>query len=315
MKHLPARCLFAALSSFAAWLPAQIHASVALAGDYQVAVTLTGSTTVASQPAGFAPTTVTLQTGQQPNAAAGFGWNVLDQGPFGLSFTAFLNLALLVPNASAQKPVSDLVLTLTAPGATPVRVQPTRQQNLTGAGQLPQWDVDLGDDGVPDYTAAMPTLAPVSLVLGPQPTRIRLHNAASLQQTGVVQFLLRLDVVPDNGVAVTGITSGCSQSEMYLGSALAGTGGDVAWMGLLAEEPQWAVLGLSTAWLPLPLTLSAAPNCVLAVSPDVVFPIFPFSYTAMPIPAALRPVTLWTQNVTLQANGFAVGGLAQIDAQ
>ena len=84
----------------------------------------------------------------------------------------------------------------------------------------------------------------------------------------------------------------------------------------------FAALSSFAAWwpaqfhasVPLPPTLSASPNCVLGVSPDAVFPIVPFGCTALPIPASLRSVTVRTQNVTLQANGFAVWGVRRIDA-
>lgn len=297
---------------------AQVTVTVSPATSYAISTTIQGTTSTVQQGPG-ATQHVSRVVGVQAVAAAGFGW---DTGPYagllelGTEFTTFLNLSVLAPNCSADKPVSDLLVRLSAPLPTPVRIQLERVVNLVGAGQLTQFDVDFGDDGTIEMTSTS-VLAPVALMLGPTPVDVRVRSAATLPQQGVVQLWTRWSILPDNGVTVQASQSPCEAIDMWVAPMLAGTGGDVAWLGLYSSVlPQFAVVGLQP--LPTPLQLPLPPigggPCFLDASPDLVFPLGQ-ALIPLTIPAAVRPFSFTTQCVSLYGGGLVNGWLQTVDAQ
>lgn len=310
-----------AIAVFVGAVPAlaQVTVTASPATSYAISTTIQGTTSTVQQGPG-ATQHVSRVVGVQAVAAAGFGW---DAGPYaglpelGTEFTTFLNLSVLAPNCSADKPVSDLLVRLSAPQPTPVSVRLERAVNLVGTGQLSQFDVDFGDDGTIEMTSTS-VLAPVTLMLGPTPIEVRVRSAATLPQQGVVQLWTRWIILPDGGITVGASQATCDPMiDMWVAPMLAGTGGDVGWLGLYSSVlPQFAVVGLQP--LPTPLQLPLPPigggPCFLRATPDLVVPLGQ-ALIPLTIPASLRPFSFTTQCVSLYGGGLLTGWLQTVDAQ
>lgn len=170
-------------------LTGQITIQVTTATPYGMSTTLQGTTTTVQEPTGVAPAHVSRTVGVQGVTAAGFGWDVfplLTGAETGVEFTTFLNLSVLSPAGSATKPTSDLLVTLSAAAPTRVRIEVERVVVLAGAGQLPQFDYDFGNDGIVEFTSGSP-LGSLPFSIGPLGLVVRLQTAATLLQQGTVQ--------------------------------------------------------------------------------------------------------------------------------
>ena len=309
------------VSLTASSLAAQVPGTVTVANSCSASTTVQGVTSTATEPGGLAPAILSRIVGSQNTAAAGFGWNVsTSPGDPAMQTTisCTVNLSVLVPNASATKPTSDLLVTLYPSFALPVRFEASRFLDLNGTNQQPLWEVDLGDDGSIEYAASMSFLLAQPRIIGPGPYTIRIRTGADLQQIGSVQFAANLRVLPDGGVSVTPTMPACSVPELPVVATFANSGHDLLWLaGYSTFAPKVGVIGfgLQPALLPMPLAL--APTCLLLPSPDVLFLVPPSATTptTLAIPAALRPVQLWTQAVSLEPQGLATTTAYRIDAQ
>lgn len=295
--------LFSSVDTVAAQISVQVTlanpASLAASGPY---------TNFLQVPAGPAPTFSSHLVSVFTGASSSVAWALYPNGIYesGCSFSHGCGVHVPTSGGDASNS-TDLLLTLTAPVPTPVRIEPLRDVVLSGAGQLQQFDVDFGNDGSIEITSAS-VLMPSQVVVGPQGLLVRIQTHASLLQPGDSFCRLQLRVVPDTSVLVTAMPIGCGQSDLFVGPLLAGTGGDVAWLGLNAySSPQIAIVGLQAAPTTLPASISQVPGCVVMPTVDVLFPLPAANSVMFTIPAAVRPFGFWTQAVTITPNGLRTG--------
>lgn len=295
--------LFCPLASVAAQITVQvalpISASLAASGPY------TNSLQV---PAGPASTSASYLMSVYTGASSSVAWALYPNGIYesGCVFSHSCGVQVTASGGDAVNS-THLLLTLTAPVPTPVRIEPLRDVVLSGAGQLPQFDIDFGNDGSIEITSSS-ALMPSHVVVGPQGLLVRIRTSASLLQPGYSFCRMQLRVVPDTSVFVTAMPIGCDQGDLFVGPLLAGTGGDVGWFGLNAySNPQIAIVGLQAAPTTLPVSISQVPGCVVMPTVDVLFPLPAANSVMFTIPAAVRPFGFWTQAVTITPNGLRTG--------
>lgn len=312
------RVLFASLA--VAPLFAQVPVAISLVGDHAMSTTSPVGTSGVSEPAGAAANVVTRGYHVAGHGGGSFQWAAETGFPHPAMQTSIrgsMTLGVFGPNVTTQKPQSDLLVTLTPGVAMQVRIEATRELNLYGTNQQPLWQVDVGNNGIYEYDNGMGQLPILSRTIGPQPYQIRIRTAAILQQQGTMSFSYRLRITPDSGVGVTPAMPGCAALDVPVVPIFPNAGADVLWLGL----PPWpwlplhlGVLGLGLSPVLLPTPLAVAPNCLLLPSPDLTFLVTPQA-TTLAIPAAVRPVQLWAQCVSLEPAGLGTTNGYRIDAQ
>jgi hypothetical protein len=198
--------------------------------------------------------------------------------------------------ASAEQ---DLLVQVSATSAAPVRVNVFPRLELSAGVPAPLLEIDVGNDGLVDWVGAYGTSELGSFVLGPQPLPIRMRlvstlpiapNYVYLQSTAAITLL----VTPDNQLGVFQNVVGCTGigSMEPPAPVFDGRGVDVL------TNPAVFVIGSGTQPVlfgpqsPLPF-LS---GCLLLPTPDVLL-WAPSGHLRLPLPAALRPATLYLQAV------------------
>lgn len=193
----------------------------------------------------------------------------------------------------------DLLVQLSATSAAPVRVNVFPRLELSAGVPAPLLEIDVGNDGLVDWFGSYGTSDLGSFVLGPQPLPIRMRLVSTLPIAPASFYLhstagLTLLVTPDNQLGVVQNVVGCAG----LGSmeppapVFDGRGVDVL------TGPAVFVVGFGTQPVlfgpqsPLPFFS----GCLLLPSPDVLL-WEPSGHLRLPLPAALRPATLYLQAV------------------
>ncbi len=195
----------------------------------------------------------------------------------------------------------ELLFHLAAPVSTPVLVECSRLLGMTPGALAPACSIDIGDDGVVEMTGLTSASISALVVLGPQPLPIRLRSVVTQIGPGEVDLELRLRVVPQNSLVISPVGAGCDGTTALLAApSFVGTG---VRFQTVTQDPVVLVLGLGVqpTVLPAPFPLP----CLLLPSPDLLVLLMPGQDLTLPLPAAVRPVTLWAQGVALTAAALA----------
>ena len=170
--------------------------------------------------------------------------------------------------------------------------------------------VDVGNHGAMVFTGANPvngTTIPVSI--GPQPFEVLVHFAGafvagSSSVATVADDTVVLEVTPDNRLGVLPAALGCTNNSATLRATwdLDGVLFDLDASGSQPPPLAVAVFGLAAAPALLPHASVTLP-CLLLPTPDLVV-VLPPGGLLLPLPPAVRPVTLWAQGVLIDAAGL-----------
>lgn len=314
-----AKIALSVVSSFvlaAASLTGQVFVHVVPVGAVTAGTTVQGVPATVSQAGGGIVDVAAQSVGSPLTAAASFQWFAQSNALWAdldSRFEFSCALAVAVPNASASLPPTELLVELRAPAPTPVWLNVQRLVDLVGTSQLPLWEVDVGDNGSVDYSSLLSTsLAPTSLVVGIAPTYVRVRVGATLAQPGQIDLWFRLLLTPRAGVTRLEAQPGCG-AEMLVLPTFGNGGGDLVWFSGVTTQPlQVGVLGFGLApwFVPSPI----AANCLVMPTVDAVFALSTQQPVLLTIPPAVRPLQLWTQGVTLEANGLSTTTTFRIDA-
>ncbi|HEX6812729.1 MAG TPA: hypothetical protein VF384_13970 [Planctomycetota bacterium] len=189
----------------------------------------------------------------------------------------------------------QILVDLAATSATPVTIELSRVLTAGAGTVVPACSIDVGDDGAIEMTVGTTAVVSISsITLDVQPLRIRMRSHVSQTGQGMVDLELRMRVFPNNSLAISPVGLGCAGAGLLVAvPAFAGTG--VQFTSMLFD-PVVLVLGIDVQPLTAPLFPAA---CPLLPRPDALVPVFAGQPFTLALPAAVRPVTLWAQGVTV----------------
>ncbi len=297
MEPLPILRCFACAAICAA-LPAQtVTTSVSALTPIPCAVTAGGLTTTQILPAGplanFGSSGANAP-GTPVSGQALLGWTAgasATQADFRLTLQTSLNGA-----TTARLGPAEMLVTFTgsSPATMPIRYH--GDLAFSGVVGSTAWiRVDVANDGTIDWQGGQgPLVGTVAdLVAQPLQLRILFDDLRVVAGQGIVQLSLR--VTPDHGIHVIPMATNCGLSHVYSVEPLFDT--TFADVQFRSQYTTWHVLGLEPLpqLLPPALTLTAQP-CFAVPSPDFVVRT---GTLYLPIPAAVRPVVLYSQLVEL----------------
>ena len=247
-------------------------------------------------------------------AIATSAWGVA-LGPYGCDFGWSQTTLVNTPAATAFAEVSpaDVLLSVQASSPVTVRFAVWRELVVTAGAAMPISRIDIDADGSFEFTETSPMYGTTaSFVLGPNPRQIHIRTGVSLNGAGHISANGVFQVVPDNNLQIVQMVSPCGGDKLQVFPTFAGDG-----IAVETHPVPWAfltvvVLGLAVQPVLVP---SPLPACVLMPSPDLLVPLSPSQTFALPLPPAVRPVTVYTQGITLinfsltdltTTNGFRV---------
>lgn len=230
----------------------------------------------------------------------------------------FVELAQLATTAGAGPvgaSMSTGVFVLQISNPTPVAARLDVSRSLVGLSGAASLLVDVGNDGTVELTESSPSpTVGLTVMLGPTPLSVRLQSQLTLNGAGAVDCRLQLLVTPTAGIAVSLVALGCHPfQQQQLAPTFAGNL-RIRTLDLLPwPAPQVVVFGLGLQ--PILLPSSTLLPCLLLPSPDLVLFLPPAQALDLPIPAAVRPVLLWTQGVVLDPTGLQTTNGSYVTAQ
>lgn len=202
------------------------------------------------------------------------------------------------PGAQGRTGPDEFLVTFQGlqPPAIPVRWSIAMTMYDASSGALPMAaSIDLGNDGTFDWQASFVPLAGAiaDLVVQPLVFRVRVDNA----QLSGAHAMLRIEasVVPDRGISLFRIPAACGfpTYSYFAETPFQPSLADVGLINLGPWVTSFHVVGLSAQ--PQLLPMSSA--CLLLPNPDLVLRT---GSLFLAIPAAVRPVNLFTQMVWLE---------------
>lgn len=166
---------------------------------------------------------------------------------------------------------------------------------------IPAMTVDVGDDGMIDYTQAT-VFYEQGFSIGNSPLPIRITMENEVAATGLSWSSLFVTVKPQNNLVIQPAAIGCTGAspDLFCDPTFVGAGVEFVRQPLFSL-PAVVVLGLGVQPMLLPISTPVAP-CLLLPRPDAVITLFANSHTVL-IPPAVRPVTFWGQGVALDQVG------------
>ena len=307
----------------------QFTTSATLLSPLTCSASTGGAPVVKQTPAGLQPPNSTLMafayTAAFESSIAMARWQTESSASkqvFRLDLSALNNSYYAAnPAMSADVGPVDMLLEFDAPPAQ-VPVSYTIRFTPPNPASAPCYgfSVDIDNDGVVDWAPTQGGNYNAVGTMGPQPLSMRLNAALSQAGNGEVGMSVTITVVPDLGIDIQQITSGCAPGwppflspGTYLVTApvLQPNGGDVNFeMPNSAFSVPVHVIGLSSA--PTPLSSFGLPSSSVGIpSPDLlrIQPLLSLS-----IPAAVRPVTLYAQALSLGNLPTLNLGIATSDA-
>ena len=263
--------------------------------------TQTASNSLPAGPLGFAYNTIAsiAQGGSTQMQAMVDGFMIQDDGRVQVTATNFLyGTAIATPvTANASQ---DLLVQLSATSAAPVQITVAPRLELSAGVPAPLLEIDVGNDGQVDWIGMFGAASLGHFLLGTQPLSIRMRLVSSIsvspnnfdQSTAAINLF----VEPDNQVIVTQNVFGCAGPGSMEPPApvFEGRGVDIL------TSPAVVVIGFGTQPLllgpqsPLPFVT----GCLLLPTPDVLS-WQPTGQLRLPLPPALRPLTLHVQAVMI----------------
>lgn len=201
----------------------------------------------------------------------------------------------------------ELLAHLSAPTATAVLLELSRDLSATPGAIVPICSIDLGDDGLSELTSSTNASIAFTVTIGPQPLAIRLRSFVVQVGQGIVDLELKVRIRPAN-MQIQPIPVGCSsQAVLFAAPTFVGSGVHLEMLGM---DPVVLVFGLSQQPQVIPAALPTP--CLLLPSPDLFAVLLPAQSVTLPLPPAVRPVALWVHGVLVSPttlatlNGFYV---------
>lgn len=217
-------------------------------------------------------------------------------------------------NASATAGPVDVVVLLSYPTPTTVRLYASATRETVPGSPMPTARMDIHDDGVFEMIGA-PSNVFYPIVLGPVPTPVRCQLATDLSTDGNATAEVHLQLVTGE-TAISPLASGCQTGFYWLQPRFDG-GLDFGTVPGAAGSV-FSVFGLATQ--PLYLGNYASPGspvvlpCSLLPTPDLVT-FLPTSATqVLVVPPAARPITMFSQAVRIVAGGLVTSDATYIQA-
>lgn len=279
--------------------------STALAAQ-QVSVTFTTETPLTAR--AYSATYNLLQTQSVPANQVGPQWLVAgaigaqaesEYGIGGNGTTWHLETECYEAAPSFAEASGEVVIRVTATSPVQARVELLHQLLLT-AGSAAAFQMDFGDDGTFEVTESSVGPLVHSALLGPTPLAIRVRASLLKVGNGSIDLALGIAVTPETA-QVNSLAGGCAPASLIAYPVFAGSGVEFT---VLAPGPVVLALGLALQPQPLPFPIASA--CLLLPAPDLLVPMVapPLPYFTLPLPAAVRPVTLFAQGVLITATGL-----------
>lgn len=178
--------------------------------------------------------------------------------------------------------------------------------------QPPVVSVDIGDDGIVEFSGLITQVFQSLVPAGITPVRFKAFTLAS--QPGFTILDVQLEVTP-SATAFTPQVVGCDGSQDELNAVSLFDGTVLFFANPLALDPVVLVLGFQAA--PIVLPPNGITPCVLWPQADVLalMPVVSgYSSYALPLPAALRPVTFQAQAVRITPTGLQTTNAMRVDA-
>jgi hypothetical protein len=211
----------------------------------------------------------------------------------------------------------EFVISFTAAGgAVPAVLVLDRQHTETGGIPQPLIAIDVGNDGFIDhFGAGMFYSSP--LTIGAQPLEVRVVVSSTIAGLGSSMTNVKVKLLPVNNTMVFQHAMGCGPGPGALEQAhllppyevFADRGVDA----LINFQGALAVFVVGFTQQPVLLPAIGFIPCLLVPSPDVV--LFQTTALHLPLPAAVRPITVHVQAVMLTSaglrttDGYTVSGL------
>ncbi len=206
---------------------------------------------------------------------------------------------------SASLSTGVFVLQISNP--TSVAAQLELSRVLTGSNSAAaSFVVDVGNDGSVEFTDSSPSpVVSLALTIGPTPLAVRIQSQLTSSLAGTVDCQLQLLVSPTAGISTSTAVLGCD--PLHIQQLLPTFAGDLqirSFETVPIVAPEVVVLGLGLQPVLLaPLSSTSLP-CLLLPSPDLVAFLPPGQTLDLPLPAAVRPISLWVQGVVWYATGL-----------
>ncbi len=283
--------------------------SATLVAQTPLTVTMTSGaqTAQATQPVGPLPWQGTLMASPSPGTAATMNWVVYGNA------TAYLNTSLYsnVGGPPGSAGPHEVVMIFTATASAPATIDITRESTITPAGPSPIVGIDFGNDGTIELPN-MPATVSMPVTLGTTPFAVRVLLASQLPlSNGLCSTGVVLSAQPANNLVVQQTAFGCATTPyantLPFGPAFLATGVGV----VVPSSQELRVLALGLSQQPFLLPTPVALPCLIVPAPDVLF-LVPTNISlgvVIPLPAAVRPVTLHAQAI-----GLSPAGLVTTDA-
>ena len=247
--------------------------------------------------------------GSTNSSLTSFSWN--SYGSEAVQELTLTASCFVAGSASASLTPLDVVVMLSHPTPVGVSLDVTAFRSAPAGTATPTLRMDVLDDGSFELTELMQPTLSTFVQLGPTPVPIRCQLGLELAVPGASLATFTLNLRPADTL-VNQLASGCTTAPFQVTPRFDG-GLEYGTNNVLAGS-MFAVFGLQTQ--PIYLGNYAWPNssivmpCSLVPSPDLVTFLSPTSYThVLPIPAAVRPITLYSQAVWL-----APGAITTTDA-
>ncbi|HEX5051320.1 MAG TPA: hypothetical protein VFZ65_06080 [Planctomycetota bacterium] len=283
-------------------------AQVTLALQSPTGVTATAvsgsNTSTLVGPVGILPMlgSVDVQVGSF-DCQAGTSWEVT---PYVTDFRTRIEQSVYVAPGlsgptSAISDTGDLRLEFAAAGATPAQFSCQITVLADAGNPTPLVEVDVGADGVIDFTQNTFPGGIVPAAFGVTPTPVIVRVRSSLTTPGLTRVYVTLDAVPSNNLVIDQVIGGCATRNLLVEPTFTGQGVAI-FAGGVPFHPTVIVLGLNTSLLQLP-AIGGLP-CLLLPSPDLLVARLTYEPYELPIPAAARPISFWAQGVAVQPNAL-----------
>lgn len=310
MRALSAIPASLVLATFLAPLDAQVPtASVSALTPLVVRITNASGSTSAIQPAGPLATIGQLAVVSPTTSghSASVSWGSQVSTTRAVIYLFHYIACLQGPAISGGVGPHEFLLEFDVPFLAPSNLRVFRETSSTPGFPGPSVQLDLGNDGSIDVSSIgqFGWIAPVP-TFGSQPLLIRVLVSESIGVGGSGTNLW-FTVTPDNDLSVTQVSYGCSTTwplRFDVEAAFSDRGVDVLYLQSLTE-PTLVVMGFTPLMLPLP--------CMLWPSVDILS-YEPTGLLHVPLPAAVRPVALFVQGVTLRPTNLTTTVAHRIDA-
>jgi hypothetical protein len=304
----------AAATALAAGAIAQVQTQVRAFTPLTFTVTDGATTATQTQPAGllssFGAAGAWIPSPTGPSPSSSVQWS---GGGTSAWLLHSLNNFQLAPNVSAAAGPHEFLVEFTSitPKAATIRVG--RELELAAGATAPTVSLDIDNDGTIDVadlsTANVETL---SVVLGPQPTQVRIIVQASLGLAEFAQDFTYVTAEPDNDLEITRIVTGCAAvappPPPVVRPSFQNTGVD------LQNQFQTGVVVLGLAPQPTLLSTFSFNNLPCLLLPEVDLTIASTGAANLPIPASARPITFYAQSAGLLIGELVVSDGYQVRA-